>query len=128
MSAATVAVQGSGWGWLGFNKEANRLQIATCANQDPLQVIFYTMLDDLIQIYSRLPLDLFQSLVSMFGNTPTTFNIRMSDQTTLINFGMLLTGKMPLTASVPPNNVVLLFITTINLVTLKIHTSFEHKR
>merc|ERR1711953_1504600 len=37
MSAATVAVQGSGWGWLGFNKEANRLQIATCANQDPLQ-------------------------------------------------------------------------------------------
>ena len=38
MSAATVAVQGSGWGWLGFNKEAQRLQIATCANQDPLQV------------------------------------------------------------------------------------------
>jgi len=37
MSAATVAVQGSGWGWLGFNKEAQRLQIATCANQDPLQ-------------------------------------------------------------------------------------------
>ena len=103
MSAATVAVQGSGWGWLGFNKEANRLQIATCANQDPLQVIFYTMLDDLIQIYSRLPLDLFQSLVLMFGNMPTTFNIRMSDQITLINFGMLLTGKMPLTASVPPN-------------------------
>jgi len=36
MSAATVAVQGSGWGWLGYNKEADRLQIATCANQDPL--------------------------------------------------------------------------------------------
>jgi len=36
MSGATVAVQGSGWGWLGYNKEANRLQIATCANQDPL--------------------------------------------------------------------------------------------
>ena len=46
MSAATVAVQGSGWGWLGFNKEANRLQIATCANQDPLQVNkLYTMID-----------------------------------------------------------------------------------
>ena len=42
MSAATVAVQGSGWGWLGFNKEAQRLQIATCANQDPLQVFFRT--------------------------------------------------------------------------------------
>ena len=38
MSQATVAVQGSGWGWLGFNKEAGRLQVATCANQDPLEV------------------------------------------------------------------------------------------
>ena len=37
LSASTVAVQGSGWGWLGFNKAANKLQIATCANQDPLQ-------------------------------------------------------------------------------------------
>lgn len=37
LSAATVAVQGSGWGWLGFNKDAGKLQIATCANQDPLQ-------------------------------------------------------------------------------------------
>ena len=26
----------SGWGWLGFNKKHNRLEIATCANQDPL--------------------------------------------------------------------------------------------
>ncbi|XP_075259277.1 superoxide dismutase [Mn], mitochondrial-like [Convolutriloba macropyga] len=32
----TVAIQGSGWGWLGFNKDKNRLEIATCANQDPL--------------------------------------------------------------------------------------------
>ncbi|KAG7509180.1 Superoxide dismutase [Mn], mitochondrial [Solea senegalensis] len=37
MSAATVAVQGSGWGWLGFEKESGRLRIAACANQDPLQ-------------------------------------------------------------------------------------------
>jgi superoxide dismutase, Fe-Mn family len=53
MSAATVAVQGSGWGWLGnmntihlcnsfliltgYDKTSNRLSIATCANQDPLQ-------------------------------------------------------------------------------------------
>merc|ERR1711979_15154 len=36
LSASTVVVQGSGWGWLGYNKQANRLQIATCANQDPL--------------------------------------------------------------------------------------------
>lgn len=33
LSAATVAVQGSGWGWLGFNKQKGSLQIATCANQ-----------------------------------------------------------------------------------------------
>ena len=33
LSASTVAVQGSGWGWLGYNKATGRLQIATCANQ-----------------------------------------------------------------------------------------------
>merc|ERR1712087_400243 len=37
LSASTVAVQGSGWGWLGFNKAANKLQIAACASQDPLE-------------------------------------------------------------------------------------------
>lgn len=28
--------QGSGWGWLGYNKATSGLEIATCANQDPL--------------------------------------------------------------------------------------------
>uniref|UniRef100_H2B644 Superoxide dismutase n=1 Tax=Paracyclopina nana TaxID=565004 RepID=H2B644_PARNA len=37
LSTATVAVQGSGWGWLGYNKAAKKLQIATCPNQDPLE-------------------------------------------------------------------------------------------
>mmetsp|Transcript_112314 Transcript_112314/g.324429 ORF Transcript_112314/g.324429 Transcript_112314/m.324429 type:complete len:241 (-) Transcript_112314:176-898(-) len=37
MSATTVAVQGSGWGWLGFNPKSCSLEIATCANQDPLE-------------------------------------------------------------------------------------------
>ena len=37
LSASTVAVQGSGWGWLGFNKAEKKLQVATCANQDPLE-------------------------------------------------------------------------------------------
>lgn len=37
MSATTIAVQGSGWGWLGLNPKTGRLEIATRANQDPLQ-------------------------------------------------------------------------------------------
>ncbi|XP_018654488.1 putative superoxide dismutase [mn] [Schistosoma mansoni] len=37
LSTATIAVQGSGWGWLGYNPNTKRLQIATCANQDPLE-------------------------------------------------------------------------------------------
>jgi len=37
LSASTAAVQGSGWGWLGYNKATGKLQIATCANQDPLE-------------------------------------------------------------------------------------------
>lgn len=36
-TSATVAVQGSGWGWLGYNKKGKKIQIATCANQDPLE-------------------------------------------------------------------------------------------
>lgn len=37
LAAQTVAVQGSGWGWLGYNKQKGVLQIATCPNQDPLE-------------------------------------------------------------------------------------------
>ena len=36
MSAKSIAIQGSGWGWLGYNKAHQRLEIATCDNQDPL--------------------------------------------------------------------------------------------
>lgn len=35
-SQKAVAIQGSGWAWLGFNKNENRLEIQTCQNQDPL--------------------------------------------------------------------------------------------
>jgi len=38
MSAKTVAIQGSGWGWLGYCKNTSQLKIATCANQDPLSI------------------------------------------------------------------------------------------
>jgi superoxide dismutase, Fe-Mn family len=36
LSAKSIAVQGSGWGWLGYNAATARLEVATCANQDPL--------------------------------------------------------------------------------------------
>lgn len=34
----TAAIQGSGWGWLGYNKAKKRLEIVTCDNQDPLSI------------------------------------------------------------------------------------------
>ena len=37
LSASTVAVQGSGWGWLGYDKASDSVAIATCFNQDPLE-------------------------------------------------------------------------------------------
>jgi len=36
LNAATLGIQGSGWGWLGLNPKTKRLEIATCPNQDPL--------------------------------------------------------------------------------------------
>jgi len=37
INTAATGVQGSGWAWLGYNTTDKRLQIATCANQDPLE-------------------------------------------------------------------------------------------
>jgi len=36
MNAQTAAIQGSGWGWLGYNKKTNKLEVTTTSNQDPL--------------------------------------------------------------------------------------------
>jgi len=36
MNTKTAAIQGSGWGWLGFNKATRKLEIVTTPNQDPL--------------------------------------------------------------------------------------------
>lgn len=38
-SAAAVGIQGSGWGWLGYNKNLKKLEIASCPNQDPLSTL-----------------------------------------------------------------------------------------
>ena len=38
-AAQTVAVQGSGWGWLGYDKATQKLAVATTANQDPCSTV-----------------------------------------------------------------------------------------
>ncbi|EJF61484.1 manganese and iron superoxide dismutase [Dichomitus squalens LYAD-421 SS1] len=35
-NTVTAAIQGSGWGWLGYNPETKKLEIVTTPNQDPL--------------------------------------------------------------------------------------------
>jgi len=37
LSAMSVAVQGSGWGWLGYNTKTGKIECATRPNQDPLE-------------------------------------------------------------------------------------------
>jgi Fe-Mn family superoxide dismutase len=36
-NGSTAAVQGSGWGWLGYSKDLGKLVVATTSNQDPLE-------------------------------------------------------------------------------------------
>ena len=43
MNAATAGVQGSGWGWLGYNTATAKLEIVTTANQDPLLCAYASM-------------------------------------------------------------------------------------
>lgn len=44
LSTMSVGIQGSGWGWLGYDKSKNELVIAACANQDPLSTQGYVPL------------------------------------------------------------------------------------
>jgi len=37
LTTKASGVKGSGWGWLGWNKNAAKLEVATCQNQDPLE-------------------------------------------------------------------------------------------
>ena len=38
-NAQAIAIQGSGWAWLGYDKTTGQLRIATCQNQDPLSTL-----------------------------------------------------------------------------------------
>jgi len=35
-NAVTAGIQGSGWGWLGYNSGTKKLELVTTPNQDPL--------------------------------------------------------------------------------------------
>ena len=54
LSTATVAVQGSGWGWLGYNKAAAKLQIATCFNQVSSQKLFYSNILKILSLTNKV--------------------------------------------------------------------------
>lgn len=38
LNSAAIAVQGSGWGWLGYNKQTERLTVEICKNHDLISV------------------------------------------------------------------------------------------
>lgn len=40
-SNMAIAIQGSGWGWLGFDPSKKELVLSSCANQDPLSTQGY---------------------------------------------------------------------------------------
>jgi Fe-Mn family superoxide dismutase len=44
MSAMSVAIQGSGWGWMGYDKVSQKIILTTCSNQDPLSTQGYVPL------------------------------------------------------------------------------------
>lgn len=37
-NAMASGIQGSGWGWIGYNPSFKRLELASCPNQDPLSI------------------------------------------------------------------------------------------
>lgn len=43
-NAQIAAIQGSGWGWVGYNPTTKKLDIVTTANQDPLLCKFFIYL------------------------------------------------------------------------------------
>lgn len=39
MSALATGIQGSGWAWLGYDKNNKKLVLSSCTNQDPLSTL-----------------------------------------------------------------------------------------
>jgi Fe-Mn family superoxide dismutase len=84
-NAATAAIQGSGWGWLGYNEATKQLEIVTTANQDPLVCACLPFVSQLwlwmlIEYLQRTSL----SSVSIFGNTLSISSTKTSNPTYVI--------------------------------------------
>lgn len=84
LSAVTIAIQGSGWGWLGLNPANGRLKIVTCANQDPLQPttgnkwkLIYTNFGI---IFYETKYKQLESLTTYYGNTAKFCLAELSQQ------------------------------------------------
>lgn len=95
-TAATVAVQGSGWGWLGFNKKTNKVQIATCFNQDPLEATTGTISPILLSFYTCY-LQLFLSHI-VIAHLNLTFNAvnQQKQSIRILIRKILIAGLVPL--------------------------------
>ena len=111
-----VNSQGSGWGWLGYNKAAGKLQIAACANQVqfdmekvpcPMSLNFQDPLEATTGLVPLFGIDVWehayylQVFISHFSALCESLNIlcfstRTYDLTMWKQSLMLLTGKMSL--------------------------------
>jgi len=53
-NAQTAAIQGSGWGWVGYNSKTKKLEYVSTANQDPLLCKSHCFLTCCIMHYCRI--------------------------------------------------------------------------
>ncbi|MPC33128.1 Superoxide dismutase [Mn], mitochondrial [Portunus trituberculatus] len=66
-SGVSVAVKGSGWGWLGYCPKDDKLAIASCQNQDPLQLTHGEM------SFNTLPCDTLLSVLLVLTGSKLLF-------------------------------------------------------
>ena len=66
--AFPFVIQGSGWGWLGYNKATGKLQIATCPNQVSVtSAINITEVSLELTFFRQDPLEATTGLIPLFG-------------------------------------------------------------
>ncbi|CAD7012220.1 unnamed protein product [Ceratitis capitata] len=86
LTTLTVAVQGSGWGWLGYNKKTKNCNWPPCP----------------IKIHWRVAQVSCHFSALTCGSMPTTCNIKMCAHHTLKLSGISLTGRISPIVSLPP--------------------------